>query len=403
MSRNLQIENRRSFLKGGLALGGLVILNPQLAVSKPADVHDEQFRILTGPYLQTSFGNGISILWITSKNSSSWVEYGESADQLNNKAFGKAELGLKPAGRLNCVKLSGLKPGMRYYYRIVSKEIQDFQPYKLSYGQTISGSIESFLNTDAAKQEISFVMMNDIHDRPKSIAQLLDLDKGNKRDFVFFNGDVFDYHNDEQQIIDHMLQPCVDYFAKTVPFVYVRGNHETRGKFARDMAGYFDHVGYAAFSLGPVRFVILDTGEDKEDAHPVYAGIVDFDRYREEQAAWLQEEVNSKEFKNAPFRVVLMHIPPRYSGDAHGPAHCTQLFEPIMNKAKVDLVMSGHTHRYKIHPPAKGLNQYPIVIGGGPKEGGRTLTRFTANGKQITISMLDDSGKEVGTYQVNRR
>lgn len=403
MPINLQTENRRSFLKGGLLLSGLALLEPQLAVSHPGNLSEEEFRILTGPYLQTNFGNGISILWITSKNSSSWVEYGESADQLINKAFGKSELGLKPAGRLNCIKLSGLKPGVKYYYRIVSREILDFQPYKLSYGQTISGAVESFLNTDSTKDEISFVMMNDIHDRPKSIAALLDLDKGNKRDFVFFNGDVFDYHTDEKQIIDHLLQPCVDYFAKTIPFVYVRGNHETRGKFARDMAGYFDHVGYTAFTLGPVRFVILDTGEDKEDAHPVYAGIVDFDQYREEQAIWLQQEVNKKKFRNAVFRVVLMHIPPRYSGDAHGPVHCTRLFEPIMNRAKVDLVMSGHTHRYKVHPPAEGLNRYPIIIGGGPKEGTRTLTRFTANRKQITVSMLDDSGKEVGSYLVNKR
>lgn len=403
MSRIIQTESRRNFLKGGLALSGLALLNPQLTAASPGSLSEEEFRIVTGPYLQTNFGNGISILWITSKNSSSWVEYGESADQLINKAFGKSELGLMPAGRLNCVKLSGLKPGVKYYYRIVSKEIMDFQPYKLTYGETISSAVESFLNTNTAKEEISFVMMNDIHDRPKSIAQLLDLDKGNKRDFVFFNGDIFDYQTDEQQIIDHMIQPCVDYFAKTTPFVYVRGNHETRGKFARDFAAYFDHVGYTAFTLGPVRFVVLDTGEDKEDSHPVYAGIVDFDQYREEQAVWLQQEVNSKEFKNAAFRVVLMHIPPRYSGNAHGAVHCTALFEPIMNRGKVDLVLSGHTHQYKVHPPAPKMNNYPIVIGGGPRDGFRTLTKVTASKKQLTVSMLDDSGKEVGSYLLTRR
>lgn len=246
-------------------------------------------------------------------------------------------------------------------------------------------------------------MMNDIHDRPKSIAHLLELDKGNQRDFVFFNGDVFDYQSDEKQIVNNMLQPCVDYFAKNTPFVYVRGNHETRGKFARDFAAYFDHVGNTAFTLGPVRFVILDTGEDKEDAHPVYAGIVDFDQYRAEQAVWLEQEINRKEFKNAAFRVVMMHIPPRYSGDEHGAAHCTQLFEPLMNRGKVDLVLSGHTHRYKIHPPAKNLNNYPIIIGGGPKDGNRTLTKIKATNKQIQISMIDDSGKEVGSYLVAKR
>lgn len=384
-------------------LGGLALLSPEKAISNPLSNQEEDFKIITGPYLQTNFGNSISILWITSKDSSSWVEYGESPDQLDKKAYGKSEMGFKPAGRLNCVKLEQLKPGATYHYKIVSKEIKDFQPYKLTYGATISGNTESFLNTDTKKEEVSFVMINDIHDRPKSIAHLLELDKGNKRDFVFFNGDIFDYQEDEKQIVNNMLQPCVDYFAKNTPFIYVRGNHETRGKFARDFANYFDQVGNTAFTLGPVRFVILDTGEDKEDSHPVYAGIVDFDHYRAQQAVWLEQEINRKEFKNATFRVVMMHIPPRYSGDAHGSLHCTELFEPLMNRGKVDLVLSGHTHKYKIHPPDKKLNNYPIIIGGGPKDGNRTLTKIKASSKQIQVSMIDDSGKEVGSYVVAKR
>lgn len=403
MKENLLKENRRSFLKGGLVLGGLTLLNPERVISSPGPDQSEEFKIITGPYLQTNFGNSISILWITSKDSSSWVEYGLSPDQLDKKAYGKSEMGFKPAGRLNCVKLEHLKPGMTYHYKIVSKEIKDFQPYKMTYGDTISGITESFLNTDPSKEEVSFLMLNDLHDRPKSIPQLLDLDKGNNRDFIFFNGDIFDYQADEQQIINNMLQPCVDYFARSTPFVYVRGNHETRGKFARDFPEYFDHVGNTAFTLGPVRFVILDTGEDKEDSHPVYAGIVDFDQYREAQAVWLENEINRKEFKNAPFRVVMMHIPPRYSGDAHGAVHCTKLFEPIMNRGKVDLVLSGHTHKYIVHQPDKKLNNYPIIIGGGPKDGFRTLTKIKATNKQIQVSMVDDSGKEVGSYLVAKR
>lgn len=403
MKENVLKENRRTFLKGGLVLGGLALLNPENVISSPVSEQDEEFKIITGPYLQTNFGNGISILWITSENSTSWVEYGESEDKLEKKAYGESDLGLKPAGRLNCVKLKNLKPGVTYFYKIVSKEIKDFQPYKLTYGKTITSATESFLNTDSTKEEISFVMINDIHDRPRSIAQLLDLDKGNPRDFIFFNGDVFDYQSDEKQIIDHMIQPCVDYFAKTTPFVYVRGNHETRGKFARDFAAYFDHIGNTAFTLGPVRFVILDTGEDKEDSHPVYGGIVDFDRYREEQATWLENEITKNEFKNAPFRIVMMHIPPRYSGDAHGPVHCTQLFEPIMNRGKVDLVLSGHTHEYKLHEPDKKLNNYSIAIGGGPSDGARTLTKIKATKKQILIKMLDDSGRQVITHKILRK
>jgi predicted phosphodiesterase len=404
MKENLSKENRRSFLlKSSIALGGLALLNPSKAISASSDNQEQSFKIITGPYLQTNFGNSISILWITNNDASSWVEYGESPDSLTNKAFGKSELGLKPAGRLNRVKINNLKPGVTYYYRIASKEIKNFQPYKVTYGETIYSHTESFVNLNTSKEDVSFVMLNDIHDRPESILHLLDLDKGNKRDFVFFNGDIFDYQTDEKQIIEHFLQPCTDYFAKNIPFLYVRGNHETRGKFAREFSSYFDQVGYTSFTLGPVRFVILDTGEDKKDTHPVYADIVDFDQYRIEQAAWLEEEIQKKEFKNAPFRIVMMHIPPRYSGDAHGATHCTELFEPLLNKGKVDLVLSGHTHQYKVHSPDKTSNNYPIIIGGGSRDGSRTLTKINATKKEIQVSMLDDSGKEVGRYVASRK
>lgn len=399
MEKNYSQQQRRNFLKSSLALGAATLISPAVASATRTSITDAEFKISVGPYLQTTFGNEMSILWITSKDAASWVEYGESASNLNQKAYGASKLGLRPEGRLNCVTLKNLKSGATYFYKIVSKEVVDFQPYKLTYGATISEAGQ-FVNTDSNKESISFLMLNDIHDRPKSIPFLLDLDKEKKNDFIFFNGDIFDYQTDEKQLIDHMLQPCVDAFAKQTPFIYVRGNHETRGKFCREFPEYFQNVGRAAFTLGPVRFVILDTGEDKEDAHPVYAGIVDFDQYRLEQAEWLKQEIQSKAFKKATFRVVMMHIPPRYSGDAHGPKHCTEVFEPLLNQGKVDLVLSGHTHKYMVHQPQQGLNQYPLIIGGGPKEGTRTLTKITADKKLLKAIMLDDSGKEVGRVEV---
>lgn len=401
MKKQTAEHSRRAFLKSSLAFGAVSMVAPVTSVAAVSEIEDE-FKVIAGPCLQTSFNNAISVLWITNKNAASWVEYGLSPDNLDKKAYGKSEFGLKPIGTINVVQLKNLQPGANYYYRVVSKEIKDFQPYKLTYGAVFNTDVQSFINTDTNKTEVNFVMLNDIHDRPQSIPALLDLDKGTKHDFVFFNGDIFDYQTNEPQIIDHFLQPCTNAFAKNIPFVYVRGNHETRGKYCRELPQYFASVGYDAFTLGPVRFVILDTGEDKEDTHPVYAGIVDFDEYRREQAALLKKEIESRAFKKAKFRVVMMHIPPRFSGDAHGPLHCTEVFEPLLNKGKVDLVLSGHTHRYKIHQPGDGPNQYPLVIGGGPKEGTRTLTKVRITHNELTLKLIKDDGTEVGSYSTKK-
>jgi hypothetical protein len=56
-----------------------------------------------------------------------------------------------------------------------------------------------------------------------------------------------------------------------------------------------------------------------------------------------------------------------------------------------------------VHQPNEELNKYPLIIGGGPRDGTRTLTKITANANEIKVSMLDDLGKEVGSYTAKRK
>jgi 3',5'-cyclic AMP phosphodiesterase CpdA len=296
-----------------------------------------------------------------------------------------------------------LKPGTQYHYRVCSKEITGFDPYKLTYGGTIQSETYSFTTLPEVPASVSWLIMNDIHDRPASIPHLAGMHPEKDYDFMFFNGDVFDYQTDEQQIVDHMLQPCTSAFASQIPFLYVRGNHETRGKYRLDLHHYFsnpDKREYFSFTHGPAHIIVLDTGEDKPDDTEVYAGIVDFDGYRQEQALWAEEVMKSKAFKKAKYKVVLMHIPTFYSGDWHGTMHCRELFAPLFNKYGVDITISGHTHQHGVHPPVAGQHNYPVIIGGGPKEGNRTLIKVEADARRLLLTMLDDGKKEVGRYEI---
>ena len=106
-----------------------------------------------------------------------------------------------------------------------------------------------------------------------------------------------------------------------IDFFFVRGNHETRGPNARTLMTYFPHPSgknYYSFNHGDVHFIILDSGEDKPDTHPVYAGIVDFDNYRTEQAEWLKKDINSEEFKKAKYKIAVYHIPLFTGSTKHG-------------------------------------------------------------------------------------
>lgn len=402
-------SGRRKFLQTisgtGAAMLTAGMINPvQANLLRPSDP-SKGHVLLAKPYLQDPTPESMVVMWISNLPSYSWVEFGET-EALGRKAHSITNGLVDAYNRINRIALRGLKPGTKYFYRVCSKEIRGFEPYNLTYGQTITSEAYSFTTMQQDPDNISWLVMNDIHDRPASISHLAAMNQGTPFDFMFFNGDLFDFQTDEQQIIDHMLQPCSESFATNIPFLFVRGNHETRGKYRQELHHYFCNPQgqqYFSFTHGPVHFIVLDTGEDKPDDAPVYAGIVDFDSYREEQAQWLLTVMQSRAYKKAAYRVVMMHIPPFHSGDWHGTLHCRGQFNPLFNKYRIDLCICGHTHRYGIHPPEPGQHHYPIIIGGGPKAGERTLIRVQADRKQLLLTMLDDQQKEVGRYAVNAR
>ncbi|WP_343303967.1 metallophosphoesterase family protein [Chitinophaga niabensis] len=400
-----QALDRRDFL-GSITKAGILSAVGLAPVAKAAASFVEaplagEHKFLCPPYLQNPAPTGMTIMWLSNKQCYSWVEFGETA-ALGTTANNSKEGLVDAYDRIHRIRLEKLKPNTTYYYQIKSKEITEFQPYKLTYGETISSDTFSFKTPEANPKEVSWLVMNDIHDRPKSIPHLMGLNK-DPYDFVFFNGDIFDYQEDEQQIIDHLLIPAGDSFASVKPFIFTRGNHETRGKFRRELGNYFDGNYAFAQTWGPVHFTVLDTGEDKEDTHPVYAGIVNFDQYRIEQAERLKEIVKTPAFKKAKFRVVMMHIPHYYSGDWHGPMECRKHFGPIFEANKIDLFLAGHTHRFGIHQPVPGQHSYPIVIGGGPKDGNRTLIKVHATQKDLKLVMLKDDGSEVGKVELKSK
>ena len=63
-----QTSRRRHFLKTTLALGATAFINPVGAIASVPE-RAEEFAITVGPYLQTNFGNEMTILWITNKKS----------------------------------------------------------------------------------------------------------------------------------------------------------------------------------------------------------------------------------------------------------------------------------------------------------------------------------------------
>ncbi len=152
------------------------------------------------------------VMCITNLPAYSWVEFGET-NALGQKAHSVTNGLVDAYNRVNRIKLTSLRPGTKYYYKVVSKEITGFEPYKLTYGNTLESELYSFTTPMDIADAMHCLILNDIHDRPQSIPHLVQLNGTDPYDFVFFNGDVFDFQANEQQIVDHMLQPCISSFA----------------------------------------------------------------------------------------------------------------------------------------------------------------------------------------------
>jgi UDP-2,3-diacylglucosamine pyrophosphatase LpxH len=160
-----------------------------------------------------------------------------------------------------------------------------------------------------------------------------------------------------------------------------------------------------------VHFVVLDAGEDKVDHHREYGGLADFSRYRREQGEWLKAEVKTKAFRRAKYRVVFCHMPfpsivaadPSRHNEPNtflGMADAFDQFGPTLDKAGVDLMLSGHTHTAAIIQPEPGRHRYPIVQGGGSRGADRTIIRVNVSDAGLEATILRPDGSSFGTCRV---
>ncbi len=396
--------NRRKFLTSIGLIGAAVGFSPLKGFSETTPiVEGATGNMKCKPYLQAVKTDRINIRWITNSPCHSWVEYGENPQTLNQKAQQTEDGMVQVDNTVHAITLSNLLPGKTYYYRAVSRKTENMERKRQSFGEPGYSEVYSFTTLSKDMDSVEFVVFNDLHDRPESFAALMKQSSG-KKDFVLLNGDILSKVEDENQIVDHLINPLTDLGATTIPFFFARGNHETWSTYARELGKYVDggeNKYYYSFQYGPMYGIVLDSGETKSDEDPVNGGIIDFDAYREQQGKWLEKEVQKKSFKKAKYKVVFMHIPAYYlGGDAHASEHYNEIWGPIFNVSKIDLMLCGHTHKSGIHQPVKGQHEYPIVIGGGPKDGNRTIIDIKITGQALNLKMIDDRGETLGTLNL---
>lgn len=346
------------------------IINIMLLICTVAATAQE-FKFNHGPYLQNMGSDEVTVYFTTTKEAFSWVEV--TGDRWTKpQRFATEFAGLYNANtKENKVRITGLRPGVKYRYRLISKEITKYQPYSIKYGDSIASPWEEFYTLNPKQKSFAFALMNDGHDNPKKVKELLGKVSINHMDMIFYLGDMISYYDKEEAPYYAFIDPSVELFAKNKPFISIRGNHETRGHLTRNfinVVGCPNNRYYNVAYFGNTAIVILDSGEDKPDTQPVYAGMSCNDSYRMEQVEWLKKEAATKRFKAAEHKIVLIHIPPMLidgddpnSPEEHTVQELEKHFVPLFNEIGIDLSISGHTHRYIFYDKGKRGNNFPII------------------------------------------
>ena len=333
----------------------------------------QAIKIIHGPYLQAVSATEATIIWVTDVDALSWVEVapedGKHFYYKDRQKFYQTHFGKRVIGTLHQVRVTGLEAGTKYRYAIASKEVLAQQGNRIHYGNIVSTNVyrkgaQTIPTLDPKKESIELVVMNDVHAKiEKMEAYLTHCFDKNRTDMVIFNGDMVSSVPSEKIIFDGFLDTAVKHFASDVPFFYVRGNHETRGKCALKFSDYFPTTTgkpYYTFTHGNTFFIMLDGGEDKPDNNIEYYETAAYDAYRAEEAEWLKKVVESEECKSAKHRIVFLHMPPIDGHKMwHGTRHIRELFIPILNKANISAMLCGHVHKYSFH---KDQAEFPIVV-----------------------------------------
>lgn len=347
----------------------------------------------TKPYLQNPVNQGMTVSWLTNVPVHAWVEYGmDRSLGLRNETIVDGQAICNTTQHK--VRLTDLKPGETYYYRVCSREITLYEAYKKEFGHTAYSDIYSF-TMPANTGDFKAVIFNDLHKKNDVLDQLVDQLKGMEYDFVLFNGDCIDDPKNEADAVHYLSVMNEKVGAEQRPVFYIRGNHEIRNAYSIQLRDLFDYVGdktYAAFNWQDTRFVILDCGEDKPDTTWVYYNLNNFEQLRKDQVGFLEGELSSAAFKNAAKRVLVHHIP-TYGMGEKSYIPCLELWGGLLSKAPFDVCLNGHTHRYAYHPKGTVGNNYPVVIGGGNRVETATVMILERKGTDLLLKVLNTKGE----------
>ncbi len=330
--------------------------------------------VSTGPYLQNTKKDGITLMWETATSEGSFVDYGTSASYGRRRDATEASSG---AGTwLHTAILTGLQPGTTYHYRAsTSRASTRDQTFTTAPGSESDFSFGVWGDSQMGSMEPTATLMNHMIDQERV-------------DLAISVGDMANDGTNPDDVRTYFLDRSVQIIGTRVPFYIAWGNHDRdRGALIRnyvdfpskDRSGLSAGYGSFSFDYAGCHFICIDDYTAEADV-----------------ADWVQGDLQSSAAKAARFIFAFIHRAPWYERWYEGEVWLRTALVPYLEQNGVAILFSGHMHGYE----RGGLNgvHYVTTGGGGVLD---TLEPLVHDWPNITVGGYSDDPPAINHGLVN--
>jgi len=341
--------------------------------------------IVMKPYLQAMSQNSVYVMVESTSESEVRVLYGENElTELFHNTNYILQTTAKPATYIHRIELDNLKPGTKYYYRVM----QDGVDLPLESFYTISDNLK-----------LKFAVIGDNRSFPDKFNSLLNDLKKHEPQLLLLTGDIAATPDYKTWKKDFFIPELLS-IAKAVPFFNAVGNHERWDTntiaFTQAPQSLSKKQEYYSFELSGILFVVLST-EHKIDPNT-------------EQFLFLEKTLKQSQ---AEWKIVLFHKS-AYVGGGHGEyLPMKKVADALFKKYNVDLAISGHSHFYQRNYVD---NVYHLTIGGGgaplyvPKKKQYTIKSvkkhhyaiIEIDHQELHFKAIDIDGKIIDEFKISK-
>lgn len=334
-------------------------------------------------------GSGYSIVFSTNDEGTGYVEY-----TYKNKQY---RLYDENGGRLNSdSKIHSINVPYEHLdnnsYRVGSVRVIEQYSYGSRTGKEVVSEEYTFT---PAKEDMRCLVISDWHtylDKARAAISFV-----GDYDAVILLGDATPGVDFEQQVVNNIVRFSGDVSEGTKPVIYVRGNHETRGEYAGKLLGALglDEFYYTA-EMGGYTFVVLDSGEDKDDSHIEYGGMTDYNTYRAEMIEWLKDvEAENEKVIALSHSWKISDVEKELSEEGW----------KELQRLGARLMMSGHEHKLRLvgadNEAEKALvGDTTAFIDGGHLNPRYVASVMTINEDDILLESFNDLGEKVFEHKI---